>query len=146
MIDCGGRCFFFIVGGLGMCFSCFILGVYFYLIINVVLIYGKVGFDILWVVVMSVVVYIVGFVMLWGFCIWLIMSEIFFVKVRGIVSGIVIFFNWFCLFVIIKMFVLFIDEFMEVGMFWFYGSFVFFVVIFVFVYFLEIKGKLLEEI
>lgn len=148
LIDCGGRCFLFLIGGVGMCVSCFSMGFYFFVIINFVLdidiVYG--GFDILWVVVISIVVYIVGFVMVWGFCIWFIMSEIFFVKVKGVVSGIVIFFNWFCFFFVIFLFDVFIDGFIIVGMFWFFGSFVFFVVFFVYFYVLEMKGKLFEEI
>ena len=146
MIDRGGRRFLLIVGGLGMCFSCFTLGAYFYLTINAVPTRGEVGFDISWVAVTSVAVYIVGFAMSWGPCTWLIMSEIFPVKARGIASGIATLFNWFCSFVITKTFVLLIDEFTEAGTFWFYGSLAFLAVIFVFVYLPETKGKSLEEI
>lgn len=102
MIDCGGCCFLLIVGGVGMFVSCFIMGVYFYVIFNLEYFFGI--FDIFWVVVISVVVYIVGFVMLWGFCIWFFMSEFFLVKVCGIFSGIVMVFNWLCFFVVIKLF------------------------------------------
>ncbi|KAL9961391.1 hypothetical protein ACROYT_G030317 [Oculina patagonica] len=145
MIDRGGRRFLLIVGGIGMCLSCFSMGGYFYITINAAPKSGH-ALDISWVAVTSVAVYIVGFAMAWGPCTWLIMSEIFPVKARGIASGIATLFNWFCSFVITKTFSLLIDEFTEAGTFWFYGSLAFLAVVFVYFYVPETKGKSLEEI
>ena len=149
MIDRGGRRFLLIVGGIGMCISCFSMGGYFYVTINSASKSGAIAnqaIDISWVAVTSVAVYIVGFAMAWGPCTWLIMSEIFPVKARGIASGIATLFNWFCSFVITKTFSLLIDVLTEAGTFWFYGSLAFLAVVFVYVYVPETKGKSLEEI
>ncbi|KAJ7383684.1 Solute carrier 2 (Facilitated glucose transporter) member 8 [Desmophyllum pertusum] len=102
MIDRGGRRFLLIVGGAGMCLSCFSMGAYFYITINAAPKSGGgetayYGLDLSWVAVTSVAVYIVGFAMAWGPCTWLIMSEIFPVKARGAASGIATLFNWFLL-------------------------------------------------
>lgn len=152
MIDRGGRRFLLIVGGAGMCLSCFSMGAYFYITINAAPKSGGggetayYGLDLSWVAVTSVAVYIVGFAMAWGPCTWLIMSEIFPVKARGAASGIATLFNWFCSFVITKTFNLLVDELTAAGTFWFYGSLAFLGVVFVYVCVPETKGKSLEEI
>ena len=81
MIDRGGRRFLLIVGGTGMFVSCFAMGAYFFMTINDAASYP--GIEISWLAVTSIAVYIVGFVMAWGPCTWLIMSEIFPVRARG---------------------------------------------------------------
>lgn len=148
MIDRGGRRFLLIVGGLGMCFSCFSMGAYFFITINSAPKDGDIGegMDLSWVAVTSVAIYIVGFAMAWGPCTWLIMSEIFPVKARGIASGIATLFNWLCSFAITKTFSMLIDVFTEAGTFWFYGSLAFIAVLFVYFFVPETKGKSLEEI
>ena len=144
MIDRGGRRFLLIVGGAGMCISCFTMGAYFFVTINAAPAYD--GIDISWIAVTSIAVYIVGFAMAWGPCTWLIMSEIFPVKARGVASGIATLFNWFCSFVITKTFSLLLKSFTAAGTFWFYGSLAFLAVLFVLVFVPETKGKSLEEI
>ena len=149
MIDRGGRRFLLIVGGLGMCFSCFSMGAYFFITINSAPKDGDImgeGMDLSWLAVTSVAVYIVGFAMAWGPCTWLIMSEIFPVKARGIASGIATLFNWLCSFAITKTFSMLIDSLTEAGTFWFYGGLAFIAVLFVYFFVPETKGKSLEEI
>ena len=144
MIDQGGRRFLLIIGGAGMCVSCFSMGAYYYVTINAKGAYE--GLDISFVAVTSVAVYIVGFAMAWGPCTWLIMSEIFPVKARGTASGIATLFNWLCSFIITKTFNTLIDAFTAAGTFWLYGSLAFLAVLFVYVFVPETKGKSLEEI
>lgn len=148
LIDRGGRRFLLLIGGVGMCVSCFSMGFYFFVTINSVpdtdIAYG--GPDISWVAVTSIAVYIVGFAMAWGPCTWLIMSEIFPVKAKGVASGIATFFNWFCSFLVTLSFDVLIDGLTIAGTFWFFGSLAFLAVLFVYFYVPETKGKSLEEI
>lgn len=144
MIDRGGRRFLLIVGGTGMFVSCFAMGAYFFMTINDAASYP--GIEISWLAVTSIAVYIVGFVMAWGPCTWLIMSEIFPVRARGRASGICTLFNWFCSFVITKTFSGLLKAFTAAGTFWFFGSLAFLAVLFVFFFVPETKGKSLEEI
>ena len=149
MIDRGGRRFLLIVGGVGMCISLFGMGSYFYITIDAAPNAGDVafhGFDLSWVAVTSVSLYIVAYIMTWGPCTWLIMSEIFPVKARGIASGFATLINWFCAFTIAKTFPLFVDELTAAGTFWFYGSQAILAVVFVYVCVPETEGKSLEEI
>ena len=125
------------------------MGSYFYITINSAPDTGDIvysGLDLSWVAVTSIAVYIVGFAMAWGPCTWLIMSEIFPVKAKGVASGVATLFNWFCSFVVTKMFDVLIDELTAAGTFWFFGSLAFLAVVFVYVYVPETKGKSLEEI
>lgn len=148
LIDRGGRRFLLIIGGVGMCVSCFSMGVYFFITINSVpdtdMAYS--GPDISWLAVTSIAVYIVGFAMAWGPCTWLIMSEIFPVKAKGVASGIATFFNWLCSFIVTLSFDVLIDGLTIAGTFWFFGSLAFLAVVFVYFYVPETKGKSLEEI
>lgn len=137
-----------IIGGVGMCVSCFSMGVYFFITINSVpdTDMANSGPDISWLAVTSIAVYIVGFAMAWGPCTWLIMSEIFPVKAKGVASGIATFFNWLCSFIVTLSFDVLIDGLTIAGTFWFFGSLAFLAVVFVYFYVPETKGKSLEEI
>ena len=143
LVDRGGRRFLLIVGGAGMCVSCFCMGAYFFITIN-----SPEGsaIDISWLAVTSISVYIVGFAFGLGPCTWLLMSEIFPVKARGIASGIATLFNWLCSFMVTKTFVYLIRYLTEAGTFWLYGSLAFCSVLFVYFMIPETKGKSLEEI
>jgi len=146
LIDRGGRRFLLIIGGVGMCISCFTLGAYYFVSINPASTSAYKGPDIAWVAVTSVSVYIVGFVIAWGPITWLLMSEVFPVKARGTASGIASAFNWFCSFIMTLTFEIFIDALKASGTFWLYGGLAFVAVVFVFVFVPETKGKSLEEI
>lgn len=144
MIGRVGRRFLLIVGGVGMSISLFSLGSYFYISVNSPVTYYD--FDLSWMAVTSVAVYIVAIGMTWGPCAWLIMSEIFPVKARGTASGFATLLNWTCAFTITKTFPFFIDTLTAAGTFWLYGSQAILAVIFVYVCVPETEGKSLEEI
>lgn len=142
MIDRGGRRFLLMVGGVGMCISCFSMGGYFFVTKGP----AYEGPDISFVAVTSVAVYIVGFAMAWGPCTWLIMSEIFPVKARGTASGIATAFNWLCSFIVTLTFLQLLNAITPYGTFWLYGGLAFVAVVFVYFFLPETKGKSLEEI
>lgn len=100
-MDKMGRKKFFIIVGFIMVLTCIIFGYYYYRMSFGIYV------NISWLVIMSFIIYIIGFFLGWGFIFMLVMLEIFFVLVRGVVSGIVIFINWFCAFFIIKEFIAF---------------------------------------
>ena len=90
--------------------------------------------------------FIIGFSFGIGPMVWLIMSEIFPTKVRGVASGIATQMNWLCAFIVIK----FYDD-MEASMhsygtYWFFAAVCFLCVIYVFMFLPETKGKTLEEV
>lgn len=144
MIDRGGRRFLLIVGGFGMCVSCFVMGAYFF-ISNDPERASQVP-DISWVAVTSIAVYIVGFTMSWGPCTWLLMSELFPLKARGTFSSIATASNWLFSFAVTQTFPRLLVVFNPAGTFWLFGSLSFISIIFVFVFLPETKGKSLEEI
>ena len=147
MISHAGRRFLLIVGGVGMSISLFSLGSYFYISENSLSQNSIVTYyDFSWMAVTSVAVYIVAFGMTWGPCAWLIMSEIFPVKARGIASGNATLFNWTCAFTITKTFPFFINTLTAAGTFWLYGSQAIMSIIFVYVCLPETEGKSLEKI
>ncbi|KAK3702401.1 hypothetical protein QZH41_020001 [Actinostola sp. cb2023] len=142
IIDRGGRRFLLLSASTSMTINCFVAGLYFYLTSNG----ADGGFDLSWMAVTALSVYIVAFASGWGPCTWLMMSEILPLRARGTASGIATFFNWFCSFIVTKTFSYMISELTESGTFWFFGVMMFFSIFFVYYFVPETKGKSLEEI
>ncbi|XP_787337.4 solute carrier family 2, facilitated glucose transporter member 8 [Strongylocentrotus purpuratus] len=94
----------------------------------------------------SIIVYIISFSLAWGPIPWLIMSEIFPSKARGVASGIATAFNWGCAFIVTKEFAHMQETLTKQGIFWFYGGICLLGAIFVFFFVPETKGRSLEEI
>ena len=77
---------------------------------------------------------------------WLIMSEIFPTKVRGVASGIATQVNWLGVFIVIKFYDDMTASMHFYGTYWFFAAVCFLCVIYVFVFLPETKGKTLEEV
>ena len=88
---------------------------------------------------------ITGFSFALGPIPWLIMSEIFPTKVRGVASGIVTQMNWLSAFILIKFYDNMVASMHTYGTYWFFAAVCFVCVIYVFVFLPETKGKTLEE-
>ena len=70
----------------------------------------------------SVVIYIFCFSLGLGAVPWLMMSEIFPVRIRGLASSFATLFNWTCSFIVTETFNSMIEAMTEQGVFWFYGG------------------------
>lgn len=140
LMDRAGRRLMLLVASVGMIIGCVLMGAYFFASTRTLCV------DISWVAVTSLAIYIVGFVLGWGPCPWLMMSEIFPVAARGKASGIATFFNWLCSFIVTMAFKYMLVWFTPAGTFWFFTVVMLFALVFVYKVVPETKGKSLEEV
>ena len=98
------------------------------------------------ITLLSLCCFIVGFSLGMGPIPWLLMSEIFPTKVRGVASGIATQVNWLGVFIIIKFYVNMENAMHPYGLYWFYAAVCLISVIYVFIFLPETKGKTLEEV
>ncbi|OXB67053.1 hypothetical protein ASZ78_005626 [Callipepla squamata] len=89
---------------------------------------------------------IIGFALGWGPVPWLVMSEIFPLKARGISSGACVLTNWVMAFLVTKEFQDFIGFLTSYGTFWLFSAFCCLSVTFTAFYVPETKGRTLEQI
>ncbi|XP_065504336.1 solute carrier family 2, facilitated glucose transporter member 8 isoform X4 [Caloenas nicobarica] len=94
----------------------------------------------------KVLLYISGFALGWGPVPWLLISEIFPLKARGISSGACVLTNWFMAFLVTKEFHDFIGFLTSYGTFWLFSAFCCLNVTFTTFYVPETKGQTLEQI
>lgn len=99
-----------------------------------------------WMAILSVVVFIVMFSIGWGPLPWVLMSEIFPPRARGLACGMVTLVNWTSVFVITKTFDQMTKSLSSQGTFWFFGFNSFMSVLYTLCFVPETKGKSLEEI
>ena len=99
-----------------------------------------------YITLISLCCFISGFSLGLGPIPWLIMSEIFPTKVRGVASGIATQVNWLCAFIVIKFYDDMESSMHSYGTYWFFAAVCFLCVIYVFVFLPETKGKTLEEV
>ena len=90
--------------------------------------------------------FITGFALGMGPIPWLIMSEIFPTKVRGVASGVAAQVNWLGAFIIMKFYVNMEDAMHPYGCYWFFAAVSLSAVVYVFIFLPETKGKTLEEV
>nr|XP_020450679.1 solute carrier family 2, facilitated glucose transporter member 8 isoform X1 [Monopterus albus] len=102
--------------------------------------------DLAWLALTSMAIFISGFALGWGPIPWLVMSEIFPVKVRGFGTALCVLTNWSMAFVITKTFQNMMDALTSAGTFWLFASMCTLSVIFTLVLIPETKGKTLEQI
>ena len=94
----------------------------------------------------SVITYVAGFSIGWGPIPWIIMSEVFPVRARGLASGLANLCNWSCGFLVTNQFEN-LESLMTVyGVFWMFAGFNFAGIVFVAVFLPETKGRSLEDI
>ena len=98
------------------------------------------------ITLISLCCFIAGFSLGLGPIPWLVMSEIFPTKVRGIASGVATQVNWLCAFIVIKFYVEMEKSMHPYGCFWFFAAFCLVSVIYVYIFMPETKGKTLEEV
>ena len=97
------------------------------------------------ITLISLCCFIFGFALGIGPMAWLVMSEIFSTKVRGVASGMATLVNWLCCFIVIKFYDDMVASMHSYGTYWFFAAVCFACAIFVFVFLPETKGKTLEE-
>nr|XP_033816932.1 solute carrier family 2, facilitated glucose transporter member 8 isoform X2 [Geotrypetes seraphini] len=99
-----------------------------------------------WLALVSMAFFIAGFALGWGPIPWLVMSEIFPLRVRGVASGSCVVTNWTFAFLVTKEFHDLMVALTSWGTFWFFSGFCVLNVIFTLLVVPETKGKTLEEI
>ena len=161
IVDRSGRRILLLVGAFGMCLCQVCLGVYYDIkksptnttsekavaFQSVDSLYHSVPVEhITGLAIASALVFIAFFSIGWGPLPWLLMSEIFPPRAKGLASSICTLINWFFVFLVTKLFPQMIDALTEQGTFWFFGGCC--LLSFIFVYFLvpETRGKTLEDI
>lgn len=96
--------------------------------------------------ILGAVIYVIGFAIGLGPITWVILSEIFPLKIRGKAMGYAIFTNWLFNFLISLTFPLLIESFGMNKIFILYGFISLICLVFIYLYIPETKGKSLEEI
>ncbi|KFP40931.1 Solute carrier family 2, facilitated glucose transporter member 8, partial [Chlamydotis macqueenii] len=99
-----------------------------------------------WLAVVSLGLFVAGFAFGWGPVPWLLISEIFPLRARGILSGACVLTNWVMAFLVTKEFGDFIGFLTSYGTFWLFSACCCLSVIFTAFYVPETKGQTLEQI
>ncbi|XP_016428870.1 solute carrier family 2, facilitated glucose transporter member 8-like isoform X2 [Sinocyclocheilus rhinocerous] len=159
IMDKAGRKALLILSGVTMCVSEAVFGVYFKLTVKhnnsslmSVLTDAQGSLaeqpptDLAWLAVGSMGLFIAGFALGWGPTPWLVMSEIFPTRVRGLGSALCVLTNWTCAFIVTKTFQNLMDAITSAGTFWMFSGLCALSVIFTAIFVPETKGKTLEEI
>ncbi|XP_054466980.1 solute carrier family 2, facilitated glucose transporter member 8 [Anoplopoma fimbria] len=155
IMDRAGRKILLIISGVAMAISTTGFGFYFYLISKQ---NGTVSLDIqsqagvephtdlAWLALASIAIFISGFALGWGPIPWLIMSEIFPSKVRGVASAACVLTNWSMAFIVTKTFQDMMSLLSSAGTFWLFSSMCMLNLLFTIAFIPETKGKTLEQI
>ncbi|XP_074017136.1 solute carrier family 2, facilitated glucose transporter member 8 [Numenius arquata] len=159
IIDKTGRKVLLYISGITMALSTALFGLYFKIVLLdqnnssnpdvwVTLNSASPGTEssISWLAVVSLGLFVAGFSLGWGPVPWLVISEIFPLKAKGISSGACVLTNWVMAFLITKEFNDFIGFLTSYGTFWLFSAFCCLNVIFTAFYVPETKGQTLEQI
>ncbi|XP_069798837.1 solute carrier family 2, facilitated glucose transporter member 8 [Dendropsophus ebraccatus] len=157
IIDRAGRKVLLIISGFVMAVSTTLFGVYFRIHVAHV---NNSSSDLMspadtvigpadplaWLALLSMGLFIAGFAIGWGPIPWLLMSEIFPLRARGVASGVCVVTNWGCAFIVTKVFHDLLDLLSPYGTFWLFAAFCGLNVLFTILCVPETKGKTLEQI
>ncbi|XP_078406067.1 solute carrier family 2, facilitated glucose transporter member 8 isoform X1 [Cetorhinus maximus] len=99
-----------------------------------------------WLPLACLVVFIAGFALGCGPIPWLVMSEIFPIRARGIASAACVLANWSAAFLVTKEFHDLVENITQYGTFWLFSSFCLMNLVFTIFFVPETKGKTLEQI
>ncbi|KAF4074441.1 hypothetical protein AMELA_G00239360 [Ameiurus melas] len=160
VMDRAGRKVLLILSGVAMCVSEAAFGIYFKvstpnhgnstLLMTIMEAQDAVSEaahpDLSWLALTSMGIFITGFALGWGPIPWLVMSEIFPTKARGLGSAACVLTNWTCAFIVTKTFQNLTDVLTSAGTFWMFSCLCALNVIFTVFFVPETKGKTLEEI
>ncbi|CAI9538664.1 unnamed protein product [Staurois parvus] len=156
IMDKAGRKILLIISGTIMAISAALFGVYFKIIemhtqnsssvLPVTAMPDSTGEQLAWLPLASMALFISGFAIGWGPIPWLVMSEIFPLRARGVASGVCVITNWGCAFLVTKEFQDMMDSLTSYGTFWLFAAFCAVNVLFTVLYIPETKGKSLEQI
>ncbi|XP_026177905.1 solute carrier family 2, facilitated glucose transporter member 8 [Mastacembelus armatus] len=160
IMDRAGRKILLIISGVAMAISTTAFGVYFHLMsklhrstsLSLVMldVQSTAGEepapDLAWLALASMAIFITGFALGWGPIPWLVMSEIFPLKVRGFASAACVLTNWTMAFVVTKTFQDMMNVLTNAGTFWLFSSVCTLSIIFTAFFIPETKGKTLEQI
>uniref|UniRef100_A0A8C5R5J6 Solute carrier family 2, facilitated glucose transporter member 8 n=1 Tax=Leptobrachium leishanense TaxID=445787 RepID=A0A8C5R5J6_9ANUR len=158
IMDKAGRKVLLVISGVTMGISAVLFGVYFKiaavainnssesLLLKATVLPPSPADHLEWLALASMALFIMGFALGWGPIPWLIMSEIFPLRARGIASGVCVVTNWGCAFLVTKEFHDLLDTLTTYGTFWFFAGFCVLNVLFTIIYVPETKGKTLEQI
>ncbi|XP_042344758.1 solute carrier family 2, facilitated glucose transporter member 8 [Plectropomus leopardus] len=160
IMDKAGRKVLLVISGVAMAISTTTFGVYFYLLAehhNTTSLNASAldvqspaaagpPPDLFWLALASMAVFITGFALGWGPIPWLVMSEIFPSKVRGIASAVCVLTNWTMAFIVTKTFQDMMSLMTSAGTFWLFASMCIANVLFTIAFIPETKGKTLEQI
>lgn len=159
VVDRAGRRILLLIGGFGMCICNICLGVYYDLKGNnsnststessstlESISHSVPAEHISWLAIGGALLFIILFSLGWGPLPWLLMSEVFPPRAKGLASSICTLINWLFVFIVTKNFNSMIHAFTEEGTFWFFAGWCLLSFIFVYLKVPETKGKTLEEI
>ena len=160
LMDKAGRRILLLTTALGMCVSVLVLGIYFEIYIppkdsgsasDTVSLLGSISHSvpaksICWLSILCVVLLHLFFALGWGPVPWLVMSEIFPLRVRGPASSFSTMANWTLAFIVTNRYESMVNALTIQGVYWFYAGCCFLGFIFVYLLMPETKGKTLEEI
>lgn len=139
-VDLIGRKVLLVLSGLVMAVSCFVLGSAFYLTHT----YPHTSLQLL--AVISAVVFIMGFALGWGGIPWTLVSELFPLRTRGFLAGVVSAINWTCGAIVTGFYFEYTKVVHSWGAWWTFGAVNLVAVVFVTIFVPETRGKPLEVI
>lgn len=139
IIDKTGRRALLLIAGIGMAGSVMVLGYYFYLL-------NHRSESPAMIAVAMLILYVAFFSIGLGAIPWLMMSEIFPAKARGLAASLATLLNWTFSFIVTYSFASMNSALSEQGTFWFYTGVCILGVTYVMIYVPETKGRTLEQI
>lgn len=134
MVDKVGRKSLLLWGGVGMCLSLIICGASFYFSLG--------GY----VLLIFILTYVASFAASYGPVTWVVISEIFPIKMRGLAMSVATLMLWISVYFVTQFFPYLLEEIGAAYTFWLFAVMSFFAFLFVYTRVPETKGKSLEEI
>jgi SP family arabinose:H+ symporter-like MFS transporter len=133
-VDRLGRKTLLLIGGVGMAISLLMVGFSFY--------FGWTGYGLL----LFILLYIGSFAASYGPVTWVVISEIFPIKMRGVAMSVATFALWVAVYLVTQLFPMMLEMVGPAGTFWIFGAMALLSFGFVWARVPETKGRTLEEI
>jgi SP family arabinose:H+ symporter-like MFS transporter len=133
-VDKWGRKTLLLWGGAGMALSLFMVGLAFH--------FGWTGYGLL----LFILMYIACFAASYGPVTWVVISEIFPIKMRGVAMSVATFALWVAVYIVTQLFPILLESAGAAPTFWIFGTMSLLAFFFVWSQVPETKGRTLEEI